>query len=103
MNAVNNSLHFDDNAQKASPKLIGKCDDCSAVITTLDPYLKLSDSIFCQVHACMLSEVIEEIQISVDQNYLMEFYGSLDMQKQALEDLQLQLKTTGDRKFTNSV
>lgn len=99
MNIVTKLTHVDELILEANSNVIGRCDDCAKVISVSDQYLKLPDSIFCEEHVCMLSEAIEEFQISIDQGYVMEFYSSLDAQKTALLEMYLEMETTGDRKF----
>lgn len=82
--------------------VIGVCDDCSKVITSSDKYLKLYDSLFCETHTCMLSEIIEQVQLCVDQGHVIEFYKTLLQQEKALQMLRNEFVNTGDRKFISS-
>lgn len=87
---------------ESSSNIIGKCDDCATAISSSDKYLKLSDSLFCEAHTCMLSEIIEEVQLCVDQRHVMEFYKSLHQQESALQKMRLEYFESGDRKFISS-
>lgn len=82
--------------------IIGECDDCATHIASGDKYLKLSDSLFCEAHTCMLSEIIEEVQLCVDQGHVMELYKTLHEQKSALQMMHIEYLENGDRKFISS-
>lgn len=99
MKAIKNSTHTDDRFLESASKVIGRCDDCAKIIKSNDHYLQFSDSLFCEEHVCMLSEFVEELRISVEQEYLMELYSSLDVQKEAFGVLCRELETSGDRNF----
>lgn len=93
-------IEFDDIFIEDNPNIIGRCDACSKVIRTGDMHLDSIEMLFCEEHACMLSDVVEQHEDFVKRDDLLEGYGTQEEQFDAMCSYKADLLNNGDRKFT---